>query len=33
MSENDSDIVIVDQRIDPAELARLTHLFFGDIIE
>ncbi|MES1244345.1 MAG: DUF5674 family protein [Acidobacteriota bacterium] len=27
------DIVIVDERIDPAELARLTHLFFGDMVK
>ena len=33
MNENAPEIVIVDRRIDPAELARLAHLFFGDMIK
>jgi uncharacterized protein DUF5674 len=33
MTENAPDIVIVDRRIDPAELARLVRLFFGDMVK
>lgn len=27
------DVVIVDRRVDPAELARLVHLFFGTMVK
>jgi hypothetical protein len=33
MSEDRPDIVIVDRRLDPAELARLTGLFFEDMVK
>jgi hypothetical protein len=33
MAENPPDIVIVDRRIDPSELARLVHLFFDDMVK
>jgi hypothetical protein len=29
----ENDIVIVEQRIEPSELARLVHLFFGDMVK
>jgi hypothetical protein len=31
--ETDPGIVIVDRRIDRSELARLVHLFFGDMVK
>jgi hypothetical protein len=31
--ESAPDIVIVDRRIDRSELARLVHLFFGDMVK
>lgn len=31
--ESAPDIVIVDSRIDRSELARLVHLFFGDMVK
>lgn len=33
MPESAPDIVIVDQRIEPAELARLVRLFFEDMVK
>jgi hypothetical protein len=33
MEETEPEIVIVERRIDPAVLARLTHLFFEDMIK
>ena len=34
MTENSPDILLVDHgRIDPAELARLVRLFFGDMVK
>jgi hypothetical protein len=33
MTENQPDIVILDQKIDRAELARLVTLFFGDMVK
>ena len=31
--ETDPGIVVVDRRIDRSELARLVHLFFGDMVK
>jgi hypothetical protein len=33
MEKTEPEIVIVKRRIDPAELARLTHLFFEDMVK
>ena len=33
MTEGPPDIVVVDQRIDPGELARLVRLFFEDMVK
>ena len=33
MAETAEDIVIIEHRIAPAELARLVHLFFGDMVK
>lgn len=33
MSEGAPDVVIVEQRLDPAELARLTNLVFEDMVK
>ena len=33
MSETAPDIVVVDRRIDPAELARLAQLFFDNMVK
>lgn len=33
MNEQAPDIVIVDSKIDPAELARLAERFFGDMVK
>lgn len=33
MAESPPDIVIVETRLAPAELARLVHLFFGDMVK
>jgi len=33
MSESVPDIVIVERRIEPSELARLVGLFFGDMVK
>lgn len=33
MTEDTPDIVILDQRIDPAELARLANLFFEEMVK
>jgi hypothetical protein len=33
MSENAPDIIIVESEIDPAELARLVHLHFEDMVK
>lgn len=33
MTEGPPDIIIVDQRIDPGELARLVRLFFEDMVK
>ena len=33
MSENRPDIVVTDRRLDPAEIARLTELFFEDMVK
>jgi hypothetical protein len=33
MTEGPPDIVIVDQRVDPGELARLVRLFFEDMVK
>ncbi len=33
MTESPPDIVIVDQRLDSSELARLVALFFGDMVK
>ena len=33
MSEDTSDIVIVDRRIEPEELSRLVRLFFDDMVK
>ena len=33
MAETAEDIVIVEQRIAPAELSRLVQLFFGDMVK
>ncbi len=33
MTESPPDIVVVDQRIDPGELARLVWLFFEDMVK
>jgi hypothetical protein len=33
VSEGAPDIVLVDRRLDPAELARLTNLLFGDMVK
>jgi hypothetical protein len=32
MAENVPDIVIVERRLTASELARLVHLFFGDMV-
>jgi len=33
MTESTSDIVIVERKIEPSELARLVQLFFGDMVK
>lgn len=33
MEDNEPEIVLLEQRIDPAELARLTRLFFEDMVK
>jgi hypothetical protein len=33
MTESTSEIVIVERRIEPSELARLVQLFFGDMVK
>jgi hypothetical protein len=33
MDENAPDIVILEQRVEPAELARLVHLHFDDMVK
>jgi hypothetical protein len=33
MAESSPDIVIVERRLEPSELARLVHLFFGDMVK
>lgn len=33
MAESSPDIVIVERRLEPSELARLVHLYFGDMIK
>jgi hypothetical protein len=33
MAESPPEIVIVEERLAPAELARLVHLFFGDMVK
>jgi hypothetical protein len=33
MAESSPEIVVVDRRLEPAELARLVHLFFGDMVK
>jgi hypothetical protein len=33
MNENAPEIVVIDRRIDSAELARLVDLFFGDMVK
>jgi hypothetical protein len=33
MAENAPDIIIAEQRIEPAELARLVHLHFDDMVK
>jgi hypothetical protein len=33
VSESAPDIVLVERRLDPAELARLTNLVFGDMVK
>lgn len=33
MTEGPPDIVLLDQRIEPDELARLVHLFFEDMVK
>ena len=33
MAESGPEIVMVEERLDPAELARLVHLFFDDMVK
>jgi hypothetical protein len=32
-ADNESDVILVDRTIEPAELARLVHLFFDDMVK
>jgi hypothetical protein len=33
MADSSPEIVVVEKRLEPAELTRLTHLFFGDMVK
>jgi hypothetical protein len=33
MTENAPDIIVIDRRIEPAELSRLVHLHFDDMVK